>query len=42
MIAAAEPGSMPTSRILFIIDLKTRLRLPFGSGAETSLISMIH
>ena len=38
MIAAAEPGSMSTGRILFIIDLKTRLRFPIDSGAETSLI----
>ena len=38
MIAAAEPGSMSTGRILFIIDLKTRLRFPIDSRAETSLI----
>ena len=38
MIAAAVPGSMPTGRILLIIDLNSGLRLPIGSGAETSLI----
>ena len=38
MIAAAEPGSLPTSRILFIIDLNTRRRYLVDSGAEISLI----
>ena len=38
MIAAAEPGTLPTSRILFIIDLNNRLRFLIDSGAEISLI----
>ena len=33
---------MPTSCILFIIDLNTRLRFPIDSGAETSLIPSIY
>ena len=38
MIAAAEPGTLPTSRILFIIDLNNRLRFLIDSEAEISLI----
>ena len=38
MIAAAEPGSLPTSRILFIIDLNNRLRFLIDSEAEISVI----
>ena len=38
MFAAAEPGSLPTSRILFIIDLNNRLRFLIDSEAEISLI----
>ena len=40
MIAAAEPGSLPTSRILFIIDLNNRLRFLIDSEAEISLIPL--
>ena len=42
MIAAAEPGSLPTSRILFIIDLNNRLRFLIDSEAEISLIPPTH
>ena len=38
MIAAAKPGTLPPSRILFIIDLNNRLRFLIYSGAEISLI----
>ena len=31
---------MTTSRILFIIDLNSRLRIQIDSGAETSLIPL--
>ena len=38
MIAAAEPGTLPTSRILFIIYLNNRLRFLIDSEEEISLI----
>ena len=38
MITAAEPGTLPTSRVLFIIYLNNRLRFLIDSGAEISLI----
>ena len=38
MIAAAEPGTLPTSHILFIIYLSNRLRFLIDLGEEISLI----
>ena len=39
MITAAEPGTLPTSRVLFIIYLNNRLRFLIDPGEE---INQIH